>query len=144
MENIKINKEQALYVIPCGGGYTCLGFQNAFDKTKAIAEHYGLKKLQPNEALKGTEQGYSQYVTATEYARTEHARTGLKCTVELSPQLIGLEGRRVEVVDVYGEKRRFKVGKSTGWMPCHIELARANSSGGPSADKTYKSVTVIS
>lgn len=143
MENITLNKEQALYVIPCGGVYTCLGFQNAFDKTKAIAEHYGLKRLQPNEALKGTEQGYSQYVTAIEYARAEHARTGLKCTVELSPQLIGLEGRRVEVVDVYGEKRRFKVGKSTGFIPCHIELANERSSCGISADKEYKSVKVI-
>lgn len=143
MENIRINKDQSVYVIPCGNGFTCLGFQNAFDKTKTISEHYGLKRLQPNDALKGTEQGYSQYATAIEYARAEHARTGSKCTVELSPQLIGLEGRRVEVVDVYGEKRRFKVGKSTGWIPCHLELARANSIGGPCADKTYKSVTVI-
>ena len=28
---------------------------------------------------------------------------------------MGLEGRRVEVVDAYGETRRFNVGRSTGW-----------------------------
>jgi hypothetical protein len=27
MENVKINKEQKLYVIPCGGGYSCYGFE---------------------------------------------------------------------------------------------------------------------
>jgi hypothetical protein len=42
----------------------------------------------------------------------------------LSPQLIGLEGWRVEVVTTYDETRRFIVGRSTGWTPCHIERAR--------------------
>lgn len=58
----------------------------------------------------------------------------------LSPQLVGLEGYRVEVVTTYGETRRFIVGKSTGWKPSHLEIARRDSMGGGAAEKEYASV----
>lgn len=61
----------------------------------------------------------------------------------LSPQLIGFEGCRVEVLDIYNITRRFQVGKSTGWKPCHLELYNARSHGGGAADKEYKSVKFI-
>ena len=61
----------------------------------------------------------------------------------LTKQLVGLEGKRVEVVDNYGEKRRFIVGRSTGWRPCHIERKLRTSHGGFSADAGYASVRVI-
>lgn len=59
---------------------------------------------------------------------------------ELTEQLNGLEGWRVEVVTDYGEKRRFIIGISTGWKPIHLEVARRDSSGGPAAEKHYASV----
>lgn len=58
----------------------------------------------------------------------------------LSPQLVGLEGKRVEVETTYGEKRRFYVGRSTGWVPCHIERKLRTSDGGMAAERSYKSV----
>jgi hypothetical protein len=59
----------------------------------------------------------------------------------LSKQLIGLEGCRVEVVDLMtGETRRFIVGRSSGWRPCHIELRNRTSRGGISANWEYASV----
>ncbi len=61
----------------------------------------------------------------------------------LCPQLIGLEGWRVEVVDHElrgGAMRRFIVGKSTGWRPCHLEISRRNAHGGFPAAKSYQSV----
>jgi hypothetical protein len=62
----------------------------------------------------------------------------------LSPQLKGLEGYRVEVVDSEGDKpRRFIVGKSTGWRPCHLEIARRNCMGGGPASMKYHSVRAI-
>ena len=61
----------------------------------------------------------------------------------LSPQLIGLEGWRVEVTDSYGETRRFIVGKSTGWRPCHLEIKTRRSLGGGPADKTYARISRI-
>lgn len=62
---------------------------------------------------------------------------------DLSPQLRGLEGYRVEVVDQWGEVRRFWVGRSTGWKPIHLEIARINSNGGGGADRAYRSVVVV-
>jgi hypothetical protein len=61
----------------------------------------------------------------------EGERAKLRTDSNLTPQLTGLEGYRVEVVDSYGEKRRFIVGRSTGWAPCHSEISRRNSTGGP-------------
>jgi hypothetical protein len=70
-------------------------------------------------------------------------KTGERSCAELSPQLIGLEGHRVEVVTMHGERRRFIVGKSTGPIPCHLEIKRRDSSGGVAADREYKSVKVL-
>ena len=62
---------------------------------------------------------------------------------DLSPQLLGLERKRVEVVTTYGEKRRFYVGRSTGWRPIHLEIHNRRSTGGPAAERHYASVRVI-
>jgi hypothetical protein len=59
---------------------------------------------------------------------------------DLSPQLIGLEGWRVEAITTYGEIRRFYVGMSTGWRPVHLEVHNRRSRGGNAASKTYQSV----
>ena len=68
----------------------------------------------------------------------------IRCEIELTPALVGLEGKRVEVVDKYGETRRFIVGKSTGWMPCHLEIKTVRSSGGGCVTGTpFKSVRVL-
>lgn len=61
----------------------------------------------------------------------------------LTPQLLGLEGWRVEVVTSYEEKRRFIVSRSTGWIPVHIELNNIRSRGGDPAEREYKSVRKI-
>jgi hypothetical protein len=58
----------------------------------------------------------------------------------LSPQLIGLEGWRVEVTDEGGNKWRFIVGRSAGWRPCHLEISKRNSYGGFSACGRYAAV----
>jgi len=81
-------------------------------------------------------------MTQERWARLSPAeRKELQDLSGISPQLISHEGYRVEVVDDYGNKRRFWVSRSTGWRPCHIELKLRSSSGGVSADKTYQRVT---
>lgn len=72
---------------------------------------------------------------------TTAQRDAIRSKDGLSPQLVGLEGWRVEVVTEYGETRRFIVGRSTGWIPCHLEVSRRNSFGGVGAEKKYKSVS---
>jgi len=67
-----------------------------------------------------------------------------RCTAELTPQLIGLEGQRVEVVDQYDERRRFIVGKSTGWLPCHLEIKTKRSTGGACVSGApFKSIKIV-
>lgn len=74
---------------------------------------------------------------------TQSQRNALRSDAGLTPQLKGLEGCRVEVVTTYGETRRFIVGRSTGWVPCHLEVHNRRSHGGPSAEREYASVRVI-
>ncbi len=75
------------------------------------------------------------------FTRAEQER--MRDSSGLTAQLVGLEGYRVEVVDVIGHRRRFIVGRSTGWRPCHLEIKRRDSSGGMSADPKYASVRAI-
>lgn len=70
-------------------------------------------------------------------------REQIRDNSNLTSQLLQFEGWRVEVVDLYGSKRRFNVGKSTGWRPCHLEIKTARSFGGTPADKQYQSVKGI-
>ncbi len=74
---------------------------------------------------------------------TEAQRRALRSDAGLTRQLIGLEGQRVEVVTTDGETRRFWVGRSTGWQPCHIEIKTARSRDGSPAASTYASVRVV-
>jgi hypothetical protein len=71
-------------------------------------------------------------------------RERLRDNSDLRPELCGFEGWRVEVVDKDGKTRRFIVGKSTGWRPCHIEINRRSAfSGGPADSRGYLSVRGI-
>lgn len=128
-----INANCKLYVLTCGQGFTSLGFDVAQQRMERLAAEMGetLPALEP-----GTEAHYLAYTNL--YARA--AASGKRFSCELSPQLIGLEGYRVEVITDYDETRRFIVGKSTGWMPCHLEIARRTSHGGGAAERHYKSV----
>ena len=74
---------------------------------------------------------------------TSAEREAARDNSALTAQLVGLEGWRVEVVDMFGQSRRFIVGKSTGWCPCHLEVLTRRSRGGGSADKWYRTVRRI-
>lgn len=74
---------------------------------------------------------------------TPPARLAIVDKSGLTPDLIGKEGMRVEVVTTYGETRRFWVGRSSGWRPCHLEIHNSRALGGPSAEPSYRSVRII-
>jgi hypothetical protein len=137
---VTVNAEQRLYVIPCGegrnAGFTCLGFDVAQRwTTETLAwladpmncgNAVDLPKL---DAAPGTIEHYNQYKAIMTAGSKYNAVTRRRCNAELIPELIGLEGKRVEVIPG-GEKSRFYVGKSTGWRPCHLEIKRRDSTGG--------------
>lgn len=146
---VTINSEQGLYVIPesNGNGYSCLGFDVLINRYNSIVTWLRKEGLQqddlPPEA-RGSMRAYTAYRTLLDRARSYYERNKLRCPAELTPQLIGLEGKRVEVVDCHGERRRFIVGKSTGWLPIHLEIARRDSRGGLAATGApFQSVRIV-
>lgn len=151
MQNVTVNTDQRLYVIPCGGGYTCHGFdvvENELGNVGDWLAQHGERSpwaTHPNATAQiGTPERYAFYRAVMEQAARFCERFGKRCEVSLTPQLVGLEGRCVEVVDKYGEKRRFQVGKSTGWMPIHLEVARRTPSGGGAVTGApFQSVNII-
>lgn len=138
-----INADRRLYVLKCGDGYSCLGFDYARRICNAVASWMN----QPGwlmEAQDGTPEAYQQYLTAMDKGREYNRRTGLRCDAEIHPQLRRFLGDRVEVSS-YGEIERFWVGRSTGWLPILLRITGRNSSGGcaVSADEQFDSVKLI-
>jgi hypothetical protein len=147
--NATLNAEQKLFVIPSGSGYSCLGFQVCEDRAIRLGSELvkvchssGFRIEQP--AIFETLERYEQYQRMVNYAREHHRKTGYQFQCELHPQLKGLEGKRVEVVNANGETHRFLVGKSTGWIPCHLAIARRNClEGYPVDSRPFKSVRIV-
>lgn len=136
-----INTEQRLYVMPCGKGFTCYGFDVLDRKARAVAKW---AKVIPPLAEVGTAAHFEECAQIMGYGARFAEKTHTRCPADLAPQLEGLEGRRVEVVDAHGERRRFTVGKSTGWLPCHLELANSLSLHGEAVTGApFASVNVI-
>jgi len=127
-KKVTINKEQELYVIPCGNdGYSCLGFDVAIQKIKLLADELHLPY---NNLKRGSIEVYEKYLNIIEVASQKHQASGWRSTSDLYSPFIGHEGKRVEVTYTWGEKERFYIGKSTGFIPCHIMVKQSNSSGG--------------
>jgi hypothetical protein len=137
---LRVDIDQSLFILKCHEGVSCLGFIRCRDLTMFLARELG-------EGISlefGTAAAYEQYRRLCGLAALKHNQTGWRSEAELNPQLKGLEGYRVEVTDKYNETRRFIVGKSTGWMPCHLELENVNSSGGLATyGDPFKSVKAI-
>ena len=136
MNKISINQKQRLYVIPCGKGYSCLGWDVCQKWTEAL--HKELVKIDiawahkfKSHYPKGTYLAYNKYEEMIAAACAINYNTGYRFTYQLEPRLIGLEGKRVEVTSKDGSKRRFYVGKSTGCIPIHLTIAKRTSIGGP-------------
>jgi len=144
---VGINAEQELYVIPDSRGYSCLGFDVLIARYNAIAAWLRKEGLQQDDLppdARGTMRAYTAYRILLDRAAGYCQRNKLRCPAELTPQLTGLEGKRVEVVDRQGERRRFIVGKSTGWLPIHLEIARRDSSGGPAVTGApFQSIRIV-
>lgn len=148
--DVTVNAEQELYVIHHGHGhgYSCLGFDNALDRIERITlELVGRGKL-PESYLKdiqAAERGslalYDHMQNLLNMLERVCESDGERAVYDLSPQLDGLEGWRVDVVRTDGSLASFIVGKSTGWAPCHLEVKRRDSTGGDPADREYTRVT---
>lgn len=129
---VTVNKEQRLYVIPSGDGYSCLGFDVCKRRADALAAELSVTLL---DVPVGSLELYGEYMALCEKARQRNAATGWRSQSELTPELIGLEGKRVEVTHQWEstgrtEVSKFWVGKSMGFIPCHLEIEKRGDDGG--------------
>ncbi len=136
---VTANDEQGLYVIPCGAGFTCLGYDVCLDRISRYAAELG--EAAP-AAVRGSLEAYELQCRLARRL-CDRAAAGVRARCDLTPQLEGLEGARVEAVRLTGETVRFQVGRSTGPIPIHLEVARRGCHGGPGADRQYRSVRVV-
>jgi hypothetical protein len=129
--SVTISQSQRLYYFtPANGkGWTCIGFDVAEKRRRGILAWIG---VEVPKVTVGTQEAFEAYQEAMVLGRDHAEETGDKCLVELEPRVDGFYGRRVEVRSPDGSKRRFNVGRSTGWMPCNIEIHNSRSRGGPS------------
>ena len=133
---VKTNDEQQVYVIPAGGGYSCLGYDVCLKRARKYAawlRALGIRAYAPSKAKRGTIEAYQRYEQLVKRIKQLNHTRNIRCGEGLEPRLIGLEGCRIEVTTPEGDTRRFNVGMSTGWIPCHLEVANRASSGGGSA-----------
>lgn len=156
-----VNKEQKLYVLTAGAGFSCYGFTVLDRKARAVLawltgphenaarmilgyQGKDLASLSIPDRI-GTKKHYEACQRVIQWAGLFCSLYHVRCPVGLVDQLNGLEGQRVEVVDCHGETRRFYVGKSNGWMPSHLEIARRDSSSGIAViGAPFQSVRVVS
>lgn len=150
MKNVTVNKGQKLYVLASNGGYSCLGFDVCYKRAHALnKELHGLNGLLqgiagPILSKPGTLKLYKQYNFLISEARELNSKTGWKSKSELIPEFIDREGWRVEVKTAYDTVERYIIGKSTGFIPCHLEIKKRGSSGGAAVcGYPFKSVNFI-
>lgn len=148
---VTVNETQGLYVIRSDYGYSCLGFDVCTDRARRYLD-WLMSKGEPDAGgllseldrlPRGDLRKHEIYESAVAAIKRRHDTLRERCEVELCEQLRGLEGKRVEVVDSYGETRRFQVGRSTGWIPVHLEIEPRANGGSPVYGAPFKSVRVL-
>lgn len=134
-----------IYCLFAGEGISTMGYAYAASQAALVADWLAAERGLPDSPYgpqPGTPEAYAHY-RAVMAAGAAHSReSGRKCLANLTPQLMGLNGKQVEVTDPDGEIRRFRVGQSTGWLPIHLEI-EGRSAGGMGASDSYRSVRVI-
>lgn len=148
---VTCNDEQRLYVVDHGDHIATLGYDVCADRTQRILIELVGRLVVDEKWLDempdvnvGTRAAWDLYVMVVDMLKEACDKADEQAVYDLSPQLTGLEGYRVEVVDNEGDRpRRFIVGRSTGWAPCHLEMRAINSLGGDVAKREYRHVRQI-
>lgn len=135
-KKVEIDYKQQRYWIQERYGSSALGFQICLDRIAAMEVEY---HQEHTDLELGSMEAYLRHEELGAIAYEKFKATGYRSTRDLSKQMLPYLGKRVEVVDQDGKRRRFTVGKSTGWMPVLLEIKRSSSSG-DTIYREYKSV----
>lgn len=127
--NVTLNAEQRLYVIPCGDGYTCLGFDNARGHADQIAARLDRPELAFAAGDHGSLDGYAKYLAAID----AWARSPLTRQTYFDPGTDPKATRALESCRRDGRKVRLVLGDTgTGrcWLDEHNVVGRIGRSCG--------------
>lgn len=140
---VTLNDEQKLYVIPCGEGFTCYGYQNCFEQVLELSMRLSMDP--PDEADLGTLEMYNRYRELLDHVAKNNINLGtwygLKTPLAVRHVLESARrsGSRIRIFlgdkdtgrcwndeyDVIG-----RVGRSTGILKSPLMISRRNSTGG--------------
>lgn len=140
MKLVSIDSAARLYVFREGSGTSCYGFDVLDRKARAVGTWLAEQTENPDAARAartwldllgepGTPDHFEVCGNIMERAQIHCSVFQVRCAVDTAPALRGLEGWRVSAL-VNGERRRFIVGISTGWLPCHVARHNVRSRGG--------------
>lgn len=138
-DNVGIDPQSRLYVVKRGDTISTWGWDVVTDRCERMALNLAMDDFKAPAT--GTREAWDTMQVLSDALEAHHEATGEKAVYDLTPDLLGLEGHRVEVVDEEGDApRRFIVGRSTGWAPIHLEIKTTRSMGGGGARREYHSV----
>ena len=136
MSGIKINADQRLFVIPCGEGFSCHGFDVVYRELEQIIEKMAAKNVilkwafeYAQEAYIGTLEQYAVYQKAVQAMR----ESGLKFGTWFNPKTPKKVQRILEDYRKSDDKIRIFLGDAnTGrdWMEENDVMGRIGRSGG--------------
>lgn len=141
--NITLNEDQKLYVIPCGEGYTCYGFENCYQDSIQLAAKLKRPDLLPDVALVGSLEMYQRYQSLLDIAKDRNLGTWFSPgTPEIVCQL--LENARISRKKIrifYGDPQTGRdwleefdtigrVGCSTGTLKEPLLITEQETYGG--------------
>jgi len=127
--NVTLNAEQRLYVIPCGDGYSCLGFDNARGHADQIATRLKQPLLGFAPGDHGSLAGYAKYQAAID----AWGRSPLTRQTYFDPGTDPTAARALETCRRDGRKVRLVQGETaTGrcWLDEHDVVGRIGRSAG--------------
>lgn len=138
-DNVGIDPQSELYVIKRGDTISTWGWDVVKDRSERMALNLVIEDFEAPAT--GTREAWDTMQNLMDALKVQYDETGEKAIFDLTMDLVGLEGHRVEVVDREGDApRRFIVGRSTGWAPVHLEIKTTRSMGGEGARREYHSV----
>lgn len=149
--NVTIDEQKQQFAIEGDGTTFTQSFDGVQDEIERISielvgrDVFDVEKLDdPHMPQRGTMAAWDHLQNIRGLLRDACSRQGEAAVAGLSPQLGGLEGQWVEVIDEPGdEPRRFIVGQSTGWMPTHLESTTKDLDGARTARIEYHEVREV-
>jgi hypothetical protein len=145
MESVTLNHEQRLYVIAQGGGYSCLGFDNARNHAHQIARRLGQPDLAFTAKEHDTLAGYRKYQAAARAWGQSPLARDTYFDPETSPDVVKVlevcRKTRCQVRLIFGDTMTGqswfdefdvvgRIGRSTGWLKVPLLIEAGEAGGG--------------